>query len=85
MNQNNNQGNNIDNQFNSSNQQIQTIPQQSTVQIVETSDKINGQNKCPKCGATETTFNTEKGVLVCISCRYEFQPERINNMVDDII
>lgn len=67
------------------NQKSQSVSQQSVVRVVETNDNNNGQNKCPKCGATGTIFNMEKGVLICTSCRYEFQPEIVINMVDDII
>ena len=84
--QNNNENNNSINQSLQGMQQknVQQIKQQPYVRIVETSDKVNGQNKCPRCGATGAIFNIEKGVLVCTSCRYEFQPEQITNMVDDL-
>ena len=86
MNQNNNENNNSTNQSiqGMQHKNIQQIKQQPYVRIVETSDKVNGQNKCPRCGATGAIFNIEKGVLVCTSCRYEFQPEQITNMVDDL-
>lgn len=31
-----------------------------------------GQDKCPKCGATDISFDPKKGVLRCNYCRYEF-------------
>ena len=64
-------------------QPIQT--QQPALQIVETGDdKANGQDKCPKCGATGAKLNVEKGVLVCTFCRHEFQPEKVTGMVEDL-
>ena len=44
----------------------------------------DGQNKCPKCGSTEITTNIETGKLRCLYCRYEFEPEKISGMVEDI-
>lgn len=35
-------------------------------------DKISGQNKCVKCGATDISPNTENGLLRCNFCRHEF-------------
>ena len=63
-----------------------TVPQQQpAVQIVETGDdKANGQDKCPKCGATGAKLNVAKGVLVCTFCRHEFQPEKVAGMVEDL-
>lgn len=37
----------------------------------------NGQNKCPKCGATDISLNTNTGKLKCNYCRYEFETEKI--------
>lgn len=53
--------------------------------IVDTAtNKENGQNKCPKCGATDVKLNVSKGVLVCRFCRHEFAPEQVSGMVKDI-
>jgi ribosomal protein L37AE/L43A len=35
-------------------------------------DKIAGQNKCAKCGATDISPNIENGLLRCNFCRHEF-------------
>jgi hypothetical protein len=35
-------------------------------------DKISGQNKCVKCGATDISPNIENGLLRCNFCRHEF-------------
>ena len=39
-----------------------------------------GQNKCPKCGATEISLNQKKGKLVCHFCRHEFDPEKVEGL-----
>lgn len=44
--------------------------------------KEHGQDKCPKCGATDITLNTNNGNLRCNFCRYEFQPIITNNNED---
>lgn len=44
----------------------------------------DGQNKCPKCGATDISLNTRTGNLRCNYCRHEFQPEKIEGMETDI-
>ena len=44
----------------------------------------DGQNKCPKCGSTDIATNTNTGKLRCNYCRYEFVPEKISGMVENI-
>ncbi len=44
----------------------------------------DGQNKCPKCGATEISVNTLTGKLRCEYCRFEFEPVNTTGMVKDI-
>lgn len=44
----------------------------------------DGQNKCPKCGATDISVNTKTGKLRCNFCRHEFEPEKIQGMETDI-
>ena len=36
----------------------------------------NGQNKCPKCGATDISPVASTGHLRCNFCHYEFEPEK---------
>lgn len=63
----------------------QNVQPESNIKVVETGDdKANGQNKCPKCGATGAKLNISKGVLVCEFCRHEFQPEKVTGMVEDL-
>ena len=53
--------------------------------IIKTDEEAkNGQNKCPKCGATDITLNENTGKLKCEFCRYEFEPKKLSGMVDDI-
>lgn len=44
----------------------------------------DGQNKCPKCGATEISLNTKTGKLRCNFCRHEFEPEKVEGLETDI-
>lgn len=44
----------------------------------------DGQNKCPKCGATDISLNVKTGKLRCNFCRHEFSPEQITGLETDI-
>ena len=44
----------------------------------------DGQNKCPKCGATEISLNSNTGFLRCHFCREEFEPEKAIGLDTDI-
>ncbi len=44
----------------------------------------DGQNKCPKCGATDISLNVNKGLLRCNFCRHEFEPEKVTGLETDI-
>jgi len=44
----------------------------------------DGQNKCPKCGATDISLNVNKGLLRCNYCRHEFEPEAVAGMETDL-
>lgn len=39
----------------------------------------DGQNKCPKCGATDISVNPKTGKLRCNFCRFEFEPDLVEN------
>lgn len=45
---------------------------------------IDGQNKCPQCGATDISVNAKTGKLRCNFCRHEFEPEKVQGMETDI-
>lgn len=45
--------------------------------IIKTDENSkNGQDKCPKCGATDITLNENTGKLKCDFCRFEFEPQK---------
>lgn len=44
----------------------------------------NGQDKCPKCGSTDISVNVNTGHLRCNFCRYEFEPEKVVGLENDI-
>lgn len=44
----------------------------------------DGQNKCPKCGATDISLNAKTGMLRCNFCRHEFAPEKVEGLETDI-
>ncbi len=55
------------------------------VNFVDTSsDKENGQTKCPQCGATDISLNTKTGKLRCNFCRHEFEPEKLETMEQNV-
>ena len=43
-----------------------------------------GQNKCPKCGATDVALNIKSGKLRCNFCRFEFEPEKVAGLEDNV-
>lgn len=55
------------------------------LKIVQTDvDAKDGQNKCPKCGATDISLNPNNGLLRCNFCREEFEPEKVTGMETDL-
>ena len=55
------------------------------VKIVNTDTNAkDGQNKCPKCGATDISLNMNNGKLRCNFCRHEFDPEHVEGFETDI-
>lgn len=55
------------------------------VKIVQTDiDSKDGQNKCPKCGATDISLNVNTGKLRCNFCRHEFEPEKVKGLETDV-
>lgn len=47
-------------------------------------NEVGGQNKCPKCGATDISLNVNKGLLRCNFCRHEFEPEKAEDEKPDL-
>ena len=55
------------------------------VKVVQTDiGNKDGQNKCPKCGATDISLNVKTGLLRCNFCRHEFEPEKVEGLETDI-
>lgn len=55
------------------------------VRVIKTDlENKDGQNKCPKCGATEITLNVNTGKLRCNYCRCEFEPIKLTNMENNL-
>ena len=53
--------------------------------IVQTDiEAQDGQNKCPRCGATDIALNAKTGLLRCNYCRYEFLPEKVKGLETNI-
>lgn len=52
--------------------------------VISDASQENGQDKCPKCGATEITLNMKSGLLRCNYCRHEFEPVKLFGLTDDI-
>ena len=53
----------------------------SNKKIIKTDiDAKDGQNKCPKCGATDISLNSKTGKLRCNFCRHQFEPEKLETM-----
>lgn len=66
------------------NENITPSNNQNTTIIQTDIDGKIGQDKCPKCGATDISMNTNTGRLRCNFCRYEFEPEKLEGMDNDI-
>ena len=47
-------------------------------------DSKDGQNKCPKCGATDISYNIKTGKLRCNFCRYEFSSDKVDGLEEDL-
>ncbi|MBR3049780.1 MAG: TFIIB-type zinc ribbon-containing protein [Bacilli bacterium] len=65
-----------DNKVQSSNSNEKTVVQTDK-------NQVNGQDKCPKCGSTDIS-PSKNGKLRCNFCRCEFEPEKLEGMVEDI-
>ncbi len=54
-----------------------TVKEEKIINL--SSDSKDGQNKCPKCGATEIELNPNTGNLKCGYCRHEFKDQVITD------
>ncbi len=70
--------------------QVQNIKEQGEPvnngpRIVQTdADSKNGQNACPTCGSTDISLDIKTGKLRCNFCRAEFEPAKVNGLVEDL-
>lgn len=61
-----------------SDKKISEKMQDTDLKIINTDEKNkDGQVKCPKCGSTDISTNTNSGKLRCNFCRFEFEPEKL--------
>lgn len=59
--------------------------EETQVKIVKTNENNkNGQDKCPRCGATDIYLNEKTGYLKCSYCRSEFLPEKVTGLEEDL-
>ena len=58
--------------------------EERTTVINTESNLHDGQNKCPRCGATDISLNPSNGKLRCNFCRFEFEPETTAQKEPDI-
>lgn len=62
-----------------------SVPESQAPTVVKTDvGAKDGQNKCPKCGATDISVNLNTGKLRCNFCRHEFEPEQVEGLATDI-
>ena len=58
-----------------------TPPSENKTTVIETdAGAKDGQNKCPKCGSTDISVNTNNGLLRCNFCRHEFQAQKLTGI-----
>ena len=74
------QGSNLENVISSNDVQQKNDP---TIIKTDVGNK-DGQNKCPKCGATDISLNVKSGHLRCNYCRFEFEPLKVEELETDI-
>lgn len=53
--------------------------EKEVVEVTINDKAVNGQYKCPNCGASDITFKEKKGKLVCNYCGCEFEDKIENN------
>ena len=58
--------------------------EESDIKVIDTDNKeSHGENRCPKCGASDITYNTKKQKLVCNYCFTEFDAKEVEGMEKD--
>ena len=57
----------------------------NSTKIVQTDEGAkDGQNKCPRCGATDISLNMQTGNLRCNYCRSEFSSQKVEGLETNI-
>ena len=60
---------------------ISVEPKVPEPKIIQTDNgKENGQNKCPRCGATDVNLDIKSGKLKCNYCRFVFEPGKLDQL-----
>ena len=62
------------------NSEIDTSTEESKIPQTDLDD-VGEQYKCPKCGSTDISLNSDNGKLRCNFCRHEFEPEKVMETV----
>lgn len=51
------------------------------IKVIDTDNKeTHGENRCPKCGASDVTYNIKKGKLICNYCYTEFEAKTVEGI-----
>ena len=51
------------------------------IKVIDTNNgEKHGENRCPQCGASDVTYNTKKGKLICNYCYTEFDAEEVEGI-----
>ena len=54
---------------------------ETEIKVIDTDNKgKDGENRCPQCGASDVTYNTKKGKLICNYCYTEFDAEEVEGL-----
>ncbi|WP_198291007.1 hypothetical protein [Mycobacterium sp. 155] len=62
---------------------VVTYDQHDGPQVIQTStDRSDGLNKCPRCGATDIGFDIKGGQLVCHYCRFAWSEKNAAEVFD---
>lgn len=50
---------------------------------IDTSNRNDGVNRCPQCGATEIQLRPSAGLLICLFCRHEWSEDRLDTTLNN--
>ena len=68
------------------NNTVETVKKNLDSKTIVQTDTLakDGQNKCPKCGATDISLNIKTGKLRCNFCRNEFESVKFDDLQNDL-